>query len=197
MVATQSAPAMSFGRTTLHFLKWAAPLVPLYLLACVIAGALGFIAFENASAAFPDPTYGAGTGYAPGDGALYGAFFGLAGGIPVFLALWLGGTLLAVLFRQSQAGWVRWVFWGFGLLAGLMPLFAFLSSDLTFTSTHSNADLIALDAERQARALALASAGQTATLLLAITLFALALFASWWSWRGAGAWQEKQLRVQS
>jgi hypothetical protein len=183
---------MTFARTLLHFLKWAAPIAPLYLAGCVIAGVLAFIAFENASTAFPDPAYGVGVGYTVGDGALYGAFFGLAGGIPVFLVLWLGSSLLAVLFRrQANAGWVRWVFWGFGLLAGLMPLFAFLSSGLTFTSTRSNADLAALDAERQARALALASAGQTATLVFAAALFGLALFASWWNWRAGGAWMRK------
>jgi hypothetical protein len=189
---------MSFPCTLAHFLRWAAPLAPLYLLACVIAGAVGFIAFERAATAFPDPNYGVGVGYSPADGALYGAFFGLAGGLPVFLVLWLGNTLLAVLFRRdAQSAWVRWVFWGFGLLAGLMPLFAFLSSGLTFTSSRSNADLAALDDALQARALALAEAGQTATLLFALTLFALALFASWWNWRAAGAWaKQKQGRVE-
>ncbi len=193
MTPSPSAAPMSFGRTTLHFLKWAAPLALLYFAACVLAGALGFIAFENASTAFPDPAYGVGAGYTVGDGAGYGAFFGVASGLPVFLALWLGNTLMAVLFRkESQSGWVRWVFWGFGLVAGLMPLLAFLSSGLTFTSTRSNADLAALDAERQARALALAGAGQSATIIFAVTLFGMALFASWWNWRAAGAWQKKK-----
>jgi hypothetical protein len=183
---------MSAARTLVHFLKWAIPVLPIYVAAGIAAGALGFVAFENASTTYPDPAYGVGVGYTPGDGASFGMFLGITSGLPVFLGLLLVNCVVAWLFRRRAAEtWARWVFWGFGLAVGLMPVLAFLSSGLTFVSTRSDADLAALDPDRQARALALAQAGQTATVVLTLTLFSLAVFVSWWNLRAGQAWMRK------
>jgi len=184
---------MNLPRTFIHFLKWTAILPLVYLLAGTAAGALGFLAFEQAVSAYPDPAYGVGIGYSSGDGAGLGAMFALTSGLPVFIGLWMVNAIGAWFLFRSRAGeaWVRWVFWGFGLAAGMMPVLAFLSSGITFASTQANPDLAALDADRQARLLAIAQAGQTATLTLTLTLFALALFVSWWNLRAGKAWMRK------
>ena len=193
MAGQPSPPRMNLVRTFIHFLKWTIILPLVYLAAGIAAGALGFTAFEQAVAAYPDPSYGTGIGYSSGDGASLGAMFALTSGLPVFVGLWMINAIGAWFLFRSRAGepWVRWVFWGFGLAAGMMPVLAFLSSGITFVSTRSNADLAALDADRQARLLAIAQAGQTATLVLTLTLFALALFVSWWNLRAGQAWMKR------
>lgn len=186
---------MNLPRTFIHFLKWTIVLLPVYVIGGTAAGALGFLAFEQATAAHPDPAYGVGIGYSTGDGAGLGLMFALTSGLPVVIGLWLIDSLGGWFLLRTRTGesWVRWVFWGFGLAAGIMPVLAFLSSGLSFSSAAANADLAALDAERQARLIALAQAGQTATVVLTLALFALALFVSWWNLRAGSAWMRKSV----
>lgn len=193
MPGQSGAPRMNLARTFFHFLKWTVVLLPVYLIGGIAAGALGFIGFEQAAGTNPDPAYGIGLGYTTGDGAGLGAMFALTSGLPVFIGLWMINSLGAWFLLRTRANepWARWVFWGFGLAAGMMPVLAFVTSGLTFVSTRSNADLAALDAERQARVLALAQAGQTATIILTLALFVLALFVSWWNLRAGKAWAKK------
>jgi hypothetical protein len=131
--------------------------------------------------------------YMPADGAAYGALLAVTGVLPMLIGLWLIDALMAgVLFRKQAAErWVRWVFWGFGLAAGLMPVFAYLSSGLLGGPLLTDAEFAALDPALQDRALALAQASRDATLILTLTLFGLALFTSWWNWRAAAGWARK------
>jgi hypothetical protein len=169
---------MSASRTLVHFLKWLIVLPPVYLAAGAIAGGLS------------SPSAPADSGL-PGLG--YGAFIGLSSSLPVFLGLWLIDSLMAgLLFRkQARERWVRWVFWGFGLAAGLMPVFAFLSDSASLLTMWQNVDLTGLTADQQAEVIALAQSGRTTVLTLTILFFGLALFTSWWNWRAAGAWSRK------
>jgi hypothetical protein len=128
---------------------------------------------------------------APGLG--YGAFIGLSSSLPVFIGLWLIDTLMAgLLFRKrAREGWVRWVYWGFGLAAGLMPVLAFLSDSAGLLTVWQSVDLTGLTVDQQAEVLALAQSGRTTVLTLTVVWFVLALFVSWWNWRAAGAWGKK------
>jgi hypothetical protein len=170
---------MTFFATLFHFLKWLAALLPLYLVAGIAAGALGYAVLQNASG----PAANALLRYEPGEGAAYGAFLLLTSGLPVLVGLWLIDALMAwFLFRRrATEGWVRWVFWGFGLAAGMMPVFAFISSGMTASGAVTGADSPAL-----------AQAAQTATLVLTLTLFGLALIVSWWNLRAGSAWMRKE-----
>lgn len=189
---SKQARAPSTGYALVHFLKWALPLLLLYVVGGVLAGVLIYGGFERASAAFPDPVYGAGDSYNTGEGALTGLLFGGSSAAPLFLGVWLINSFIAVLFRRSiGAGWLTWVYWAFGLAAGLMPVFAFLTSGLTFSASGLDPELAQLSAELQARAVALDEAAQTATIVLTLVFFALALLTSWWNWRAGKAWQKK------
>ena len=170
---------MSFFGTLFHFLKWLIVLLPLYLVAGIAAGALSYAALQNAL----DPAASTLVSYNPGDGAGYGAFLALTSGLPVLVGLWLIDALMAwFLFRHRAAEtWVRWVFWGFGLAAGMMPVMAFLSTGIAASGATVGADSAAL-----------VQAAQTATLVLTLTLFALALIVSWWNLRAGAAWMKKR-----
>lgn len=175
MAAALAVQRRSLIQAGFHFLKWGAPLLPVYVLAAAGAAALAAAASGSSEA-----------------GAGYGALIGLTSALPAVAGLWLLNTVVAWLFRRSLGEtWVRWVFWGFGLAAGLMPLLAFLSNN-ALSGLSGAASLSGLGANQQAEVVALAETVRLTVIALALTLFALALITSWWNWRAAGAWQRKR-----
>lgn len=178
MAALSAAPRMNLAQTFIHFLKWLIVLPVIYVVAGAVAGGLSSLGAPDISDA-------------PGLG--YGAFIGLGSSLPVFLGLWLIDSLMAgLLFRQrAQEGWVRWVFWGFGLAAGLMPVLAFLSDSAGLLTIWQSVDLTGLSAGQQAEVIALAQTGRTTILALTIVWLVLALFVSWWNLRAGTAWSRK------